>query len=90
VSIAIKEKVGPNSCRWLVDKKGTFLKDLCTAPKFLPADVGSKKWKYEILRPLPPGHYTLEARATSGGVSGTDFSAAQHNLVQLDVALHGK
>ena len=90
VSIAIEEKVGANRCRWMVDKKADFHPGICTAPVFLPADVGSKKWKYEILRPLPPGHYTLESRATSGGVSGTDFSAAQHNLVQLDVALHGK
>lgn len=88
VSISIAQLTGPNQCRWLTNSKGDFRAGSCSGPIWLPANLAGKKWTYTLQRALPPGNYTVESRASSKGTSETGFSAAQHNLVKLDVALH--
>ena len=90
VGIAIEQVKSASRCGWLIDAKGDFRPGSCAAPVFLPAQLTGQRWTYTLQRPLPPGKYIVESRATSGGTSETGFSAAQHNLLKLDIALNHK
>jgi hypothetical protein len=75
-------------CAWLANTRGTVRREpgrLCNEPIWLKAR-GTKSWRLNLSRQLPPGQYTVLSRAVEkSGVTEAAFSRRDGN--RLDVRI---
>jgi hypothetical protein len=86
VELAI-QRVRGKRCSWLASASGRrFTPGSCTTARTWVRAAGTRSWRLELDRPLPPGRYVAYSRATiAAGFREGSFTGADRNRIAFRV-----